>query len=520
MTNLLALLSRGYFPRELPPPFTSNDFASKVVLNLSSLPPSFTNKKLTGKVTCHNLARAGTLRRKLGIPNPILYFNLCSDIEKNWSQIDAHFQHSNLSRSIPTPNSGSGRALLPSHDHSQLSIFQAHTRATARFILRTDISRFYHSIYTHSIPWAIHGKNYAKANRQTSNLGNTLDMWIRNGQDSQTMGIPIGPDTSLVIAEVILCAADQILAKKLPGLRGFRHIDDYELGFATYSKAEAGISEIQEILNEYELELNPRKTKIIELPDPEHLWVAELRNFSIRTTSKGQKTDLISFFDRAFNLMNNNPEEEVLKYAVSRLKSVKIDAANWQLFQHLLMQCINVEPGTFTSVLSQLLPYYQLGWLLDLASVENVMNDQIIHQAPLNHGSEVAWAVWSCIVFNVSIGIPAAAALSMMEDSVVALLSLDANQRGLIPGGLNLNKWQSYMDKDELYDKQWLLSYEANVKGWLSSNGSIDHVTADPNFAFLKKLNVQFYDPSRIAGMVPTGVAPSSGIAPSFSLPY
>jgi len=520
MTTLPDLLGRGYFPRELPPLFTTNDFASKVVSNRSSLPSSFTSNSRIAKVTCHNLARAGTLRRKLGIPNPILHFNLCCVIEQNWSQINAHFQQSTFSRSIPIPGSTIGRALLPLHNFD-LSAFRAHTRATARFILKADISRCYQSIYSHSIPWAIHGKLFAKNHRQLSHLGNNLDRWIRNGQDGQTIGIPIGPDTSLAIAEIILCAADLSLANKLPGIRGLRSIDDYEFGFAEYSKAEAGLSAIQETLSEYELELNPRKTKIIELPVPlEYPWVPELATFSFRTTPKGQKTDLIRFFDRAFELIKDNPEEHVLKYAIPCLRSVQIDVQNWGLFQHLLMQCINVEPGTFYSVLEQLLRYHQLGWSLDLASLERVMNDQIIHHAPLSHGSEVAWAVWSCMLFNVSIGVQAAAALSMMEDSIVALLSLDANQRGLIQGGLNLNIWQSYMEQQELYGEQWLLSYEANVKGWLPSNSGIDHVSADSNFGFLKTHNVQFYDVNRVLGIVPTGAAPSTGIAPSFSLSY
>ncbi len=521
MTTLLHLLSRGYFPSELPPPFNTNDFASRVVSNLSSVPSSFTNDKRVGKVTCHNLARAGTLRRRLGIPNPILYFNLCCAIEQNWSQIDTHVRQSQLSHSIPIVGPSSGRALLRSDNHSQLSDFKAHTRATSRFIVKTDISRFYHSIYTHSIPWALHGKLFAKSNKQKKCLGNTLDKWIRNGQDGQTIGIPIGPDTSLAIAEIILCAADISLGKKLPGIRGFRYMDDYEFGFSTYSKAEAGISAIQETLNDYELELNPRKTKIIALPvSLEYPWVQEIETFNFRTTPRGQRTDLIRFFDRTFELMKDNPEEHILKYAIPRLRSVNIDAANWELFQHLLMQCINVEPGTFSSVLEQLCHYHQQGRSLGIASLESVMNEQIIYHAPLNHGSEVASAVWSCMLFNMSINTEAAAALSMMGDSVVALLSLDADRRGLIQGSLNLDNWLSYMDGDGLYGEHWLLSYEANVKGWLPSNRGIDHVNADTNFAFLKKHNVQFYDINRVVDMVPTGVAPSYGIAPSFSFPY
>lgn len=519
MTNLFDLLSRGYFPRELPPPFETTRFAEVVRDNLSSLPESFTNKK-QGKMARHNLARAGTLRRRLGIPNPILHFNLCQEIEQHWTTVEGHTQQSNLSYSTPVIGKSAGRAVIPKHSQSDLLQKRAHVRGTARFILKTDISRFYPSIYTHSIPWAIHGKQYAKSNRNTSDCGNAFDMWMRNAQDGQTIGIPIGPDSSLIIAETILCAVDKTLLSRLSRSRGFRYVDDFEFGFNTHSEAESGISILQEALAEYELELNPGKTKIIQLPLPlEDSWVAELRSFNFRTKQSSQLTDLLHFFDKAFELMRLNPQKHVLRYAISRLNSEEVNTNNWTVFQNLLMQCINVEPQTFTPVLSHLLNYSNNDYSLDLSSIEQVMNDQICYHSPLNHGSEVSWALWTLMVFNIQITSEAASALSKLEDSVVALLALDAFQRGLVKNGLDLSIWQTYMDQEGLYSDQWLLSYEANIKGWLSSNGITDHVHADPNFNFLKSKDVQFYNLNKVGKVMrPTGVAPSEGFAPLFSL--
>jgi hypothetical protein len=61
------------------------------------------------------------------------------------------------------------------------------------------------------------------------------------------------------------------------------------------------------------------------------------------------------------------------------------------------------------------------------------------------------------------------------------------------------------MTADALYDEYWLLAYEANYQGWLSSVGATDHVAADPNFGFLKSNNVSFYDQSRATAV---GTAP------------
>jgi hypothetical protein len=50
------------------------------------------------------------------------------------------------------------------------------------------------------------------------------------------------------------------------------------------------------------------------------------------------------------------------------------------------------------------------------------------------------------------------------------------------------------MTTDDLYEEQWLLTYEANVKKWLQSTTGIDHVKKDKCFYFLKTNGVYFYD--------------------------
>lgn len=82
-----------------------------------------------------------------------------------------------------------------------------------------------------------------------------------------------------------------------------------------------------------------------------------------------------------------------------------------------------------------------------------------------------------------------------MSDCVVALLCLDAESRGLIPTGLDTTGWRNSMNAEELYGEQWLLAYEANIKGWLPT--SDDYVSSDPNFGWLKSLGVSFYDPQQ-----------------------
>ena len=282
------ILARGYLPKELPPPFTSKSLATAVKANRLNLPTNFSCDpgkpgNVRSRATVHNLARVGTLRRKLSIPNPINYFQLAEAIDSNQQVLLKHVTSSKFSLTTPHTIPSGQRAINPVKGWGYVPIARSLCRASARYILQTDIDNFYPSVYTHVIPWALHTKQVAKQKRNDFSLiGNVLDLIIRNGQDQQTLGIHIGPDCSLVIAEIILSKVDVALMNA--GIAtGFRYLDDYEFGFATYSEAEQALADLQGELGLYELYLNPRKTFLFELPGAiERPWASELRRFRIR----------------------------------------------------------------------------------------------------------------------------------------------------------------------------------------------------------------------------------------------
>lgn len=146
------------------------------------------------------------------------------------------------------------------------------------------------------------------------------------------MGIPIGPDTSFIIAESILTAADAALLSRRQAMKAFRYVDDYEFAFSTFSEAESCLAELQESLSDFELNLNPRKTCIKELPQPsESPWVTELRRHTFSKNSSSQNYSVIEYFDRAFDLFRQYPDEYVLKYAIARLGHLCLWPAAWDL---------------------------------------------------------------------------------------------------------------------------------------------------------------------------------------------
>lgn len=496
MPTIYGIISRGYFPKELPPAFTSEICGSILASNLSTLPNDFINRDKVSKNTIHYLLARGSLRRRLGIPNPTNFFRLASFIVANWNFLTTITSKSHISMTSPVAVRPPNRAINGKSTFSDYDDRRAYIRSKSRYIFRADINRFYHSIYTHSISWAIHGKHVAKARRHDNTLqGNILDRLIRNSQDGQSIGIPIGPDTSLLIAEIILSAMDVILSTK--GINNaFRIIDDYEFGCGSLIEAESLRDTLQEGLSEYELALNPSKTDIIELPVPiETPCISQLRTYQFSTTNPvTQRREIIHYFGQTFTFSREYPEKSVLKYAVSRLSQIKVLPVNWVLCENLLMQCVTVDPSTIKVVLNQLVRYKNLGYTLELPHIGEALNRVISRHAPSNHGSEVAWAIWALIVLSVPIDDDAATRAASMNDSIVAILMLDAKAKGLISSSVNFNHFQSYMTTDDLYREQWLLAYEANIKNWLPSVTGRDHVNRDKCFSFLKTNGVYFYD--------------------------
>jgi hypothetical protein len=159
----------------------------------------------------------------------------------------------------------------------------------------------------------------------------------------------------------------------------------------------------------------------------------------------------------------------------------------------LLIQCARVEAGTLPFVLNTIL---RSGYTTPVRSSKrrDLLFQLILEHAPQRHSSEVAWSLWACIVFKFRLPTKVGRAVLTMEDSVCALLLLHAQSLGLMQSPQDTDSLKSVMKAHELYGNRWLLAYEANVKGWLTSSQAGDHVGSEYNFGQLKAAGVNFYD--------------------------
>lgn len=497
------ILKKGYFPRELPPPFSSGMFSVLIQKNIASLPREYDWKGVNkpsylSRPVIFNLARNGDLRRKLSIPNPVNSFQQAKVLAESWVELEKHYLTSDKSLSRPEFSKVQARAINWTKGFDVANLERLRIRASKRYILKTDISKFYPSLYTHSIPWALHGKPLAKTKRSFGDLaGNKLDRVVQNGQDGQTKGVPIGPDVSHAIAEVLLTDIDNSISREISN-NYFRFMDDYEFAFDTYSEAERTLAILSEIFNEYELDLSSEKTNIFSLPRLiEEAWVTDLKMIEIGNSPAAQQNGLIALFNKAIELQAKDNSQAVIKYALQRTTQCEIKSDNWDLYQNILYNFLVAESGTIP-VLIDILKYHEdAGFKINRDLLKEALSKTILEHAAKLHSSELAWAVWACLCFSINLDSDATKALCRVKDPVVALICLDANSEGLLHSDFDSSSWASFMLAEELKGPFWILAYEALFKGWLPSAGTKNYLDTQKEFKFLKDNDVTFYNKKR-----------------------
>ena len=498
------LMTRGYFADRVIPPINSISLSPAIGDILAYAMPKAQNivNRVKGPAlprslcVTHSVPKRKHLRRTISIPNPLHQCVLCNELANSWKELQGFCSRSTLS--LSTPQLSATRALEAANELSAQPLHRTQRSIGARYLLKTDIARYYPSIYTHSIPWALHSKTSARSDKKYKLLGNRLDLWLRETQDKQTGGIPIGPDTSFLVGEVIGTALDLELQSRIPSLRGTRWNDDYHLYFSTVSEAEEALATLHEAARKFELEINDPKTEVLVLPEAqEPLWKRELRNLTIRDNGQPQATDLLTLWDRAFEHASAFPADSVLTYAAKQTLSANITEENWKFCEALLLKAAIAEPSMLSILVSVYEKYAR--YHTDNAALATAIESICTYHAPLQQGNEVAWALWLAKLMNVTISTGVGDKIVRLDDDVVALVALDLLHLGLLdaPG---VTKWRNCMTGANLYDSHWLLAYEALEQGWLPSRSGNDYVGADDFFSILRAHGVRFYG----AGLAPS----------------
>lgn len=507
------LIQFGYFPSELPPSFQTNTFGEFASIISQKQYEKWQNdwhqvntktNRPESKCVNYSVPRYKNLRRILNIPNPFYQMILCNHIEKNWKKIEQHIQKSPISITrpiIPIQRTRKDSRSFDQVKHTIINEQEIALRSTEfSFALKTDISRYYPTLYTHSISWALHGKDEAKKKRNSSSLyGNDLDKCVRSTRDGQTLGIPIGPDTSIIIAEILTTAVDIELEHRIGKLHGLRVIDDYLLFFKEKHQCEEALECLHEIFKEYELEMNPIKIQILELPYVlEPIWRPEIKLFHFRVAENFknnysvQRSDLINFFSRVNEFCKLFPDTNIMKYAVKRIHNQPIFEDNLPLFESLLLKSTLTQSSCISDVAGILKENQNKKYADKKERIGRTLSELIrIHSKYSNH-HEISWALWLAKEFEIDIDKSLYPLLSKQDNPIIVLLALDLRDHGLISEKIDENRWKKFLVNDQLYDDHWLLAYEVAFKEWISI--PTDYLESDPFFKALKDNEVSFYD--------------------------
>lgn len=217
--------------------------------------------------------------RPIQLINPYLYYLLIKAMtnKSSWKEIKDRFAELKVPNievaSIPKVKGDTDKSHMSASVSSWWENVEQRSLELAlsyRYMFVTDITNCYCAIYTHTIAWALMGKEQAKEKRNKSGLlGNIIDNYMQGMQYGQTNGIPQGSTLSDFIAEIVLAYADKLLSERLNtnGISNYhivRYRDDYRIFCNSKEDTERIAFFLQEVLAELNFQLNGKKTYLTE----------------------------------------------------------------------------------------------------------------------------------------------------------------------------------------------------------------------------------------------------------------
>jgi hypothetical protein len=413
--------------------------------------------------------------------NPISFFFLSKTLSDNYIALRSLNKKSALSIAPSILDWSGERALIrPLFDVREAQI--ADLNARHEYLVEVDINAFYHSIYTHTIPWAIHGKSIAKKNRGYGLVGNLLDLLVRNAQDEQTIGIPVGPDTSRFIAEIVGTAVDRVIQKALKkrtwsarDRSGMRFVDDYLFGCSSFQEAESVMASVRKSINEFELELNSSKTKVQPSgPFYRPAWREHIR--SLLPLQPYTKEELARYFYNVHITSAHNESADVVKFSVQIARRAFLETDAWQVVDDFLLSAYRLNP-TIVDVMVELFILRSLAkGDVSIGRLGAFVSSRLPELIASQKIGEVCWLLFLCIALKVSVKAATLAELFSVEDGAAAILVSDAGRAGLITGKIDQSTWNRSLTADGLNSSMWLYAYESTLKK-LNGVASEAHVT-------------------------------------------
>lgn len=471
---LEGLLGYGMFPNKIPPFLTSKPFYNYVLDKTTTFA-----KKEYDYVSYENM-RNINVPRMLAIPHPFGYANLCQQIAKEWTNTQNYFKEKTEHQTHKV-----SRVHLRKL-YNKKSLFEMNYKnfdddgfpendllIRSNYIAKADISNCYPSIYSHSISWALIGKNEAKIKSKLTFKNewfNKLDEFSRKIKNNETNGILIGPHTSNLISEIILVAVDLEMENR--GYRFTRYIDDYTCYVPTYNDAEQFFIDLSLELKKFELSLNHKKSEILTLPFAlSETWVRKLNAFhfpEIKTQDNKHVlkiSELRSFLDLTLDLMKSEKENSsILSYAIkvvsSKYLGYKARAFYLKRLHHLILQYPYLLPYLDEYVLSP--------FIFEHNEIKKLLDDVLGFSIEKNIPEATSYVFFLALKCNIKLENVFTTKILDREDCITMLLLYLYNSKQGKDTKEIKRKAISLSVLD--FDKYWLFIYEILPKNKLKDN--------------------------------------------------
>lgn len=490
------LLSHGFFAPELPPCFVSERLAryrTTIWRDIEAHGVEALDKLVT-QTSWFNFPRFGRNDRRHGVINPIAYIAIAKIVADNFVKLRAIARRRSGMSASPLMFDWSGTRAILRSNIDLLDDFRLDLASRRETFVLADLRAFYHSVYTHTIPWAIRGKAIAKADRFSPHYANRLDRYCRNAQDQQTIGLPVGPDTSRVIGEVVASAVDESLRREtgVTSRDASRYVDDFTISSADGLSGNALIAAARRAAAEFELELNHDKSAIVATST--YLgngWKHVARGH--RPSPPYILEDFKRFFHEMARLVAELPDTNVEKWAFqnARVAFLSADTGDWGRLQSHLVNAYRRNSTLVSLLVELLIERHRDRGDLDLEGVRDFLDHRIPALALEDRTGELIWLLFLMIALEIKIDARRFERLYSLEEPMCALLLSAADARGLIAGAVDRSLWNQSLAGDGLRGPMWLYAYEGPRRD-LVGHASTVHIEQDPYFSILHARSVDF----------------------------
>ncbi|MGY4797231.1 hypothetical protein ACVNNN_19940 [Lysinibacillus fusiformis] len=243
-------------------------------------------------------------------------------------------------------------------------------------------------------------------------------------------------------------------------VRGYSYTDDMEYYFDSHEEANHALTVMNQVLKNYELDLNVEKTNIIKLPqliEPD--WLFYFKKFKFRKSSKPedyiklQIVDLKEYFNKIFYYKDLTNDVGISNFALECLGRIVIKKENWGLFESLLLQTILIDSRAIPKVFEIMEAYKYRGYPLNLGKIGESVNSIIKEQIQLRGDYGVIWALSLANKFKLNITEDVTSLLLKNDNALINILVMVLEHKGQLLGHKDFSFYEEILSNNDLYGK-------------------------------------------------------------------